>query len=105
LYHTFQGIPDEFLLYLMAVSHQAPLRRGISHFFTHLQDVHCLITGEDLKQLGIPPGPRYTSVLRDVLDARLDGTVQSRDDELKLAVSLWHGTGQNPAHLVKRDSN
>jgi len=91
LYQAFQGIPDEFLLYLMAVSHQTPLRRGISHYFTHLQDVHCLISGEDLKGLGIPPGPRYAEILREILAARLDGLVQSRDDELRLAVTLWQG--------------
>lgn len=38
-------------------------------------------TGEHLKQFGIPPGPRYKWILRQLLDARLDGEIVSDQDE------------------------
>jgi tRNA nucleotidyltransferase (CCA-adding enzyme) len=94
IYHAFTGVPDEFLLYLMAMSPQPLLRRVISHYFTHLQHEHCLINGKDLRALGIPPGPLYAKILRTVLDARLDGTVQSRDEEVRLAATIWQESGQ-----------
>src|SRR5205814_553410 len=37
-----------------------------------------LITGEDLKQLGIPPGPAYRKLLDAARDAQLEGKIHSR---------------------------
>jgi poly(A) polymerase len=43
-----------------------------------------LVTGDDLIALGLPPGPRYTEILRAVEDAQLEGQIASRDDALQL---------------------
>ncbi|MPZ23497.1 MAG: hypothetical protein GEU28_08115 [Dehalococcoidia bacterium] len=43
------------------------------------------LTGADLLALGVPEGPQVGRVLRQVLLARLNGSVASRDDELALA--------------------
>lgn len=41
-----------------------------------------LIGGEDLKQLGFAPGPRFKAILKDVEDQQLDGVLSSREDAL-----------------------
>jgi poly(A) polymerase len=46
-----------------------------------------LITGEDLKQLGIPPGPAYRELLDAVRDAQLEGAIATRDEALRLVKS------------------
>jgi poly(A) polymerase len=43
-----------------------------------------LVTGDDLIALGLPPGPRFTEILRAVEDAQLEGQIASRDDALTL---------------------
>ncbi|MFL5341998.1 MAG: CCA tRNA nucleotidyltransferase, partial [Gemmataceae bacterium] len=43
-----------------------------------------LLTGDDLKLLGIPPGKVYKQLLDAVREAQLDGTVTTRDDAVKL---------------------
>jgi tRNA nucleotidyltransferase/poly(A) polymerase len=47
-----------------------------------------LITGDDLKQLGMPPGPAYRLVLDAVRDAQLDGQITTREEALALALRL-----------------
>ena len=47
-----------------------------------------LIQGRDLKELGLPPGPRMGQVLRAVYDAQLDGSVGEREEALNLARRL-----------------
>jgi tRNA nucleotidyltransferase/poly(A) polymerase len=42
-----------------------------------------LIGGEDLKQLGFTPGPRFKAILKDVEDQQLDGILATRDDALE----------------------
>ncbi len=43
-----------------------------------------LITGEDLKDLGLKPGPAFKEILRSIEDAQLEGRVTSREDALEL---------------------
>ena len=38
-----------------------------------------LLTGDDLKALGYPPGPRYREILHAVEDAQLEGLLQATD--------------------------
>ncbi|HYR78786.1 MAG TPA: CCA tRNA nucleotidyltransferase [Candidatus Dormibacteraeota bacterium] len=42
-----------------------------------------LIGGEDLKELGFTPGPRFKAILKDVEDQQLDGLLANRDDALE----------------------
>ncbi len=51
-----------------------------------------LITGDDLKQAGIPPGPAYQQLLSEVRDAQLEGTITARPEAVQLAQKLWEET-------------
>jgi poly(A) polymerase len=42
-----------------------------------------LIGGEDLKQLGFTPGPRFKEILKDVEDHQLDGALETREAALE----------------------
>jgi tRNA nucleotidyltransferase (CCA-adding enzyme) len=45
-------------------------------------------TGHDLKKRGIPPGPKYTEILRRLRAAWLDGEVKSEEEEKKFLTDL-----------------
>lgn len=62
-------------------------------YLTEWRHVVPALNGFDLQELGIPRGPRYRAILRALRAARLDGTVESRDDEVALALQL----AQSPA--------
>jgi poly(A) polymerase len=47
-----------------------------------------LITGNDLKQLGIPPGPAYRELLDGVRDAQLEKRILTREDAARLLRTL-----------------
>lgn len=47
-----------------------------------------LISGDDLKRIGIPPGPRYRPILESVRDAQLEGKVATQEEALALARRL-----------------
>jgi tRNA nucleotidyltransferase/poly(A) polymerase len=42
-----------------------------------------LLTGSDLKQLGLEPGPKFKELLQSVRAAQLDGVLQSHDEAMK----------------------
>jgi tRNA nucleotidyltransferase (CCA-adding enzyme) len=73
----------EVSLALMARMERTELRRAISDFLTQGRRTRPLLRGDDLRSLGLPPGPIYRDILNSLRYARLDGQVQSRDDELR----------------------
>ncbi|MEE3367792.1 MAG: CCA tRNA nucleotidyltransferase [Planctomycetota bacterium] len=48
-----------------------------------------LISGTDLADLGIPPGPIYSNLLTSARDAQLDDQVQDRETALQLVEGIW----------------
>jgi tRNA nucleotidyltransferase/poly(A) polymerase len=48
-----------------------------------------LVTGEDLKQMGFAPGPRFKEMLGAVEEAQLDGRLRSRDEALAFVRSNY----------------
>ncbi len=53
----------------------------IELFVNVLCHVQPVLSGEDLKRLGVPAGPRIREILHRLREARLDGRVRSRKDE------------------------
>jgi poly(A) polymerase len=50
-----------------------------------------LITGDDLKAMGIEPGPKYKEILEKVRDAQLDGVISTREEAVDLVRRLTSG--------------
>lgn len=88
LYGLLKGHPQETLLYLMAKADKEEAKRGISLYLSHLQDTRLSITGRDIAQLGIKPGPLYGKVMGQALWAKLDGHVQTREEEIEFVKGL-----------------
>jgi len=73
----------ETALALMARTERADLRKIIGDFLTTKRQVRPILRGDDLRALGIRPGPIYRDILNSLLYEKLDGHLQSRDDELR----------------------
>jgi tRNA nucleotidyltransferase (CCA-adding enzyme) len=84
LYKWLDPFCTEILLYLMARAGTEEVRRWIATFINQLRDVEVVVTGHDLADLGIAPGPVYKKIKQALLDARLNGKVTTREDELGL---------------------
>jgi tRNA nucleotidyltransferase (CCA-adding enzyme) len=92
LYHLLSPLDIEALLLMMAKAKQEEARKYISLYLTRLREVKVTLTGDDLKTIGIPPGPRYRRLLAELLDARLDGLVKTRDEEINFIKTRSKGT-------------
>jgi tRNA nucleotidyltransferase (CCA-adding enzyme) len=72
----------EALLFAMAATRDERKRRAISLYFTRLSSISTIVSGGDLKELGIPPGPVYRELLGGLLDHKLDTRITTRREEL-----------------------
>ena len=85
LFRKLNGFKTELILYMMAAARQQKVKKAISHYFTKLRRVNIALKGRDLKNLQLKPGPIYREVMQAVLDARLDGFIKTKQDELDFA--------------------
>jgi tRNA nucleotidyltransferase (CCA-adding enzyme) len=85
--HLLRGLPVEVLLHIMARADENT-RRQISAFVTNYSRVKIEVNGNDLRSLGLAPGPVYHELIEQLRDARIDGRVTNREEELQLARDL-----------------
>ncbi len=88
VYHLLTGLSDETLLIMMAKSKGETVKRQVSAFLTAYQHVKPILTGADLKTMGLKPGPQFKKILDQLLDARLNGEIKTESEERNLAMKF-----------------
>jgi tRNA nucleotidyltransferase (CCA-adding enzyme) len=53
----------------------------LDEYLSNLRNIRPELTGDYLREMGVPPGPIYRDALGALLDARVDGRVRTRKDE------------------------
>jgi tRNA nucleotidyltransferase (CCA-adding enzyme) len=89
VYRELRPYQTETLLYMMASAPRDTMKRVMSSYITRLRLVRPLIGGGDLIQMGFEPGPVFREILTGLLDARLDGKVKTRSDEVAFVKTNW----------------
>lgn len=79
----FRDLSNETILYFYIVSPD-PEQKKIINYLRLRKERIPVVSGKDLKMLGIKPGPVYREILEMLRTSRLDGIVQSRAEEISL---------------------
>jgi len=82
LFTLLNKYDTETLLYFMARANSDKIKRLISLYFTRLRGAAILLHGKDLVEMGFEPGPIFKDILEKLLEARLNGLVKTRADEI-----------------------
>jgi tRNA nucleotidyltransferase (CCA-adding enzyme) len=78
-------MPPEGLALIWARAIDGPSRRLVADFWTRYRRIRTAITGRDLVRAGYRPGPKLGEALKRVTSAKLDGLVDGREEEMRLA--------------------
>jgi tRNA nucleotidyltransferase (CCA-adding enzyme) len=84
IYQVLNGYSEEALVANFIACGSAEARHNIRLYLDELRYVKTLLNGDDLVALGIKQGPSIKLLLGLLLDARLDGEVATREDEVRL---------------------
>lgn len=82
IYNLLKPLNIETII-LMMIYAKDWQKRAISLYLTKLKDVKPLLRGEDLKKLGIPPGPVYKKIFDAILREKLQGRLLSKEEEIE----------------------
>jgi tRNA nucleotidyltransferase (CCA-adding enzyme) len=88
IYTLLKNFKLETVLFSMALTKDSKRQKAISRYLTELRKVKISLKGEDLKKMGITPGPIYSKILREILEEKLKGRLKSREDEEKFVSTL-----------------
>jgi len=88
IYRLLYGYSPQAITANSLASDSSVARRRIQLFLNKLRYIKPALTGDDLKRMGITPGPRIKEILHLLHDARLDGKVRTRQGEEEM-VKGW----------------
>ncbi len=88
IYFWLKPLSLETLIYLLARAKVEEVRRAISIYVTKLRHQRVELDGHDLAAMGLTPGAEFGQILKCLLDARLDGKISSRQEEVALVRKL-----------------
>ncbi|MFA5311261.1 MAG: hypothetical protein WC355_02995 [Candidatus Omnitrophota bacterium] len=88
IFALLEPLSYETIICLRAKYGNRALRRNIENFLEIYNGMCVSISGDDLHCLGLPPGPRYQEIFRQVLNAKLNGDIKTRAGELSLIKRL-----------------
>lgn len=84
IFNLLEPLSYEVILLIKAKYEKRIIKKHIEVFFRHYHGRRLYISGEDLHSLGLAPGPHYHKILRRVLNAKLNGLVETEKEELEL---------------------
>jgi len=83
------------LLAARVVLGEEPFGAMLDRYYGEWRFVKSDLTGEDLRAMGLDPGPQFALLLDQLLAARLDGRVGDEDSERALLADLLRETTEN----------
>tara|TARA_A100001037_G_scaffold247191_1_gene229082 strand:- start:358 stop:1707 length:1350 start_codon:yes stop_codon:yes gene_type:complete len=82
IYNLFSGFSVEAIIYFLAVSPTERANRYVSIYFKQYHgQAELSLTGDDLVEMGMKPGPLFQSVFRGLKDAHVKGVIKTREEE------------------------
>ena len=88
VFALFEPLSYEVILLLKAKYKNRILQNHIKNFFGVYSGMRIRVSGYDLHRLGLAPGPKYQEVFTKILNAKLNGLVKTKKEELNLINKL-----------------
>jgi hypothetical protein len=92
IYRIFQGFSLTAINTVRLAGDSPDIREYAGQYLDKLRYVKIALTGHDLIELGIPPGPRIKEIQAILLEARLNGIIKSKKDEIETVKGIIAGS-------------
>jgi tRNA nucleotidyltransferase (CCA-adding enzyme) len=89
LVDNFKSLSPEALILLWAKVREDSIRKEITCYLTRYSKIKPRVTGQDLINLGLTPGPLFREILHKLQELKLDGLLTSKREELEYIKKTW----------------
>lgn len=80
---VLRNLSNESYVFILACATGDAVRERLKNYLARSGHNKLLINGDDIKKLGFPPGPYFKKALDAARDARLDGVICTREEEIR----------------------
>lgn len=87
IYMRLKGLDEASILGCALSEGDSAMAQRLMLYLNELCNIAPILKGSDLLALGVPQGPEVGALLNDLLEARLDGKIKTRQDEIKFIQS------------------
>jgi len=84
VFGLLEPLSYEVIIFIKAKFKNHNIKKHIENFFQDYNGTRLYISGEDLRSLGLAPGPHYQKIFHRLLNAKLDGLLKTKKEELEL---------------------
>jgi tRNA nucleotidyltransferase (CCA-adding enzyme) len=91
IYHLLCPFSDQAIFVCRLAAEDDVIRHGLELYHRELASVKPLVDGDDLKRMGLPPGPRYREILDALRNAWLEGEIRTLEEEKALVRTMMAG--------------
>jgi tRNA nucleotidyltransferase (CCA-adding enzyme) len=88
IFHLLEPLSYEVIILLKAKARNRIVQKHIEDFFHIYNGTDISVSGYDLKDMGVIPGPHYQKIFHKILNAKLDGEVRTKKEELDLVKKI-----------------
>jgi tRNA nucleotidyltransferase (CCA-adding enzyme) len=88
IFTLLEPLSYEVILLIKAKSKNKNVKRCIEDFFEIYHGMCLSVCAEDLRKLGLAPGPRYQKIFAKTLEAKINNKIKTREEELTLIRKL-----------------
>jgi tRNA nucleotidyltransferase (CCA-adding enzyme) len=83
VYYNLFDLSIEELVYLLLMTESDEVKEWIKEYLLNLRRIELEVTGKDIIDLGYEPGPYFKEVLQAVKTEKLNGNLQSYEEEYR----------------------
>ncbi|MCK5506738.1 MAG: hypothetical protein KAJ10_16350, partial [Thermodesulfovibrionia bacterium] len=99
IYHSLQPLNIQTIIYTMAKASDMEQKKAVSLYLTTLRKIKPALSGKDLKSIGYSPGPVFKIILTSILEARLEGKIKSREEEVAFVKENFKVNSSNRSNI------
>lgn len=86
LYEYLHILSPEALIFAHAIASKDKVRKKVHLYLSNLSGTKPSLSGKNLRKMGIPPSRLYNVVLKELLKAKLDGKVDTPEEEIEFVL-------------------
>ena len=95
IYKQLEPLSQEARLFIMAKTRSEEVKKIISNYITYADSLNPLLTGNDLKSIGIHEGPIFKEILESLKEAKIDRGLKTREEEIGFVTDYLRQTGRS----------
>ena len=85
IYNLFSNFSMEAIIYFLAIATTDRVTQYANIYFTqYYRRAKLSLTGDDLLEMGMEPGPVFQSVFKALREAHIKGEIETREEEVAL---------------------